>query len=457
MNKHNYYEPNGLGKFLHKRVIIFSSTLCYFLSLVYCFINYASVNWQEYGYYFKDITIFEWIFCFILLIYYSFIVPKFIDRPSSLFLIISYIFIIIPSLVACVSLPDTSDYYVMQLIIFLGYTFASIMSRTYAWLPNNSLGYERKLSNFFLNILVLFWSLLLIVLIAKYKSIMQFSSLDTIYLQRAEGAADSFLWGYAQIYFGYVFSPMLLTIGLNRRNFLFMIMGFFGAIVLYMITAEKAVFTMPLFVMLIYITIKYGKIKFYTSTSFFSIFFALLLCFSTFFSLSSRLAEFIAWYLGVRTFLTPGAFIVFYKNYFEENGYTYFSHIRGINLFVEAPMKYTAGKDWPAIGKLVGENYLKMESLNANANFIASDAIASYGNIGIILIFILYTAFIITLDRITKGISLKWVIPILLPLALGLVNGSLFTMMTSFGGFLYLIIFYYFFNSPNIQNVIKKR
>ncbi len=273
---------------------------------------------------------------------------------------------------------------------------------------------------------------------------MNFAGLDSIYEQREIGAAKNLFEGYIQTYYGYVISPALVVIGLHKKNYLYMALGFLGGLVLYLITAEKAVITYPIFVVAFFYILNI-KNNSYNTAVFIMLLFSVFLFYAVNFYESSDAAAFVAWYLGIRTLLIPGAFIVHYADYFSQTGYTYMTHISGVSNFIDIPAQYLTATRWPSIGHLVGEDFLNIPTLNANANFMASDGIASAGVIGLLVALILLAVFLTALDKATQGIKNSISLPILLPIALTLTNGSLFTVLVSFGGLFWIIAFKLFF------------
>jgi hypothetical protein len=207
-----------------------------------------------------------------------------------------------------------------------------------------------------------------------------------------------------------------------------------------MITAEKAAFVYPFVISLFYLAMA-NRFRWMLSTATISFAFTALIIFAGSFYQKLQVAEFVGWYLGVRTLLTPGALVVHYSDYFREHGFTFGTHITGVGYLVPTPQHYLADKRWPSIGHFVGEDFLGIEKLNANANFIAWDGIASLGLVGIAIAFIALLAFLFLLDRSTSGIRSSISVPLLVPLSLTLTNGSLFTSLTSFGGIALLVVF----------------
>lgn len=431
------------------RVALFISSIIYAAVLTYCLSTNAAVEWPEYGFSYGGVSPFEAFFIFSAILIWSVVLPKRIDRPSSLFLIIIYFFVCVPGVVAMVGLDMPSgrfDYLLLSLMI--GFAFACIVVRVFSWR-----GSAREVPRHFLLFLAISWSICLAFLLFSFSSIMSFSALDAIYSQRERGAAVNLFQGYAQTYFGYVFSPALLAFGLFEKRYLLIIAGFFGSIILYMITAEKAVFLYPFFVVVLFAILK-KQIKIMTYAIFIASVFSVTLFFSVFFYSDSSIARFVSWYLGVRSLLVPGVFITLYSEYFGEHGHTLWGHIRGISLLSDTPSVYLSDPRWPSIGLLVGEDYLGFPLLNANANFIASDGVASFGLTGVFVVLLLFSLFLILLDRSSRGIQPSLIIPLLVPLSLTLTNGSLFTALTSFGGVFWILCLILVFRKKSGELVI---
>lgn len=424
-----------LRLFAESRVQLFVSSMIYAVALTYCLVAYAAIEWPQYGFSFGGVNSLDATMLSAAVLIWSAVLPKRIDRPSSLFLIVIYLFVCVPGAVAMVGLdrPSEGYYHMLLLSLTIGFALACTVVRSFSWR-----GPARESSDYFLMFLILAWTMCLVVLLFSFGSIMSFSELDDIYLQRERGAAGNLFEGYAQTYFGYVFSPALLAFGLVKRHYLLVLAGFCGALVLYMITAEKAVFMYPLFVVALFAILR-SKLKVMTSVSFIAIVFSAALFLSVFFYADSGIAGFVSWYLGIRSLLIPGAFVTYYSDFFSEHGYTLFSHISGIGLIVDTPASYLSHPRWPSIGHLVGEDYLGVPTLNANASFIASDGVASLGAAGVFVALMLFASFLIVLDRCARGVQPALVLPLVLPLALTLTNGSLFTALTSFGGAFWIL------------------
>lgn len=426
-----------LARILFARVLLLLATAAYALSLIYCLDMYAGVKWPQYGFSFRPMSASDAILLGFSIFIWCLVLPLKIDRPSSLFLIVIFTFVCVPAAVSMVSIKDAKDGYFYPLLISLGIGFfvACIMVRCFSWSS-----VSREVSNGLVYMLALMWLFAIAFLIYSFGEVIRFSGLHEIYVQRVRGAAGSLFEGYVQTYFGYFLSPALLVFGMARRSLLLKMMGGGGAVVLYMITAEKAALMYPVFIIVFYFV--FSRMSLFLYSAAIAFFFSFILFFSVLFCDDLSLAEFVSWYLGVRSLLIPGTFVAHYFSYFSDQGFTALSHITGMSVFVSPPDQLATHPRWPSIGYLVGEDYFGIPTLNANANFIAWDGVASFGELGVLLSLLFFALFLIVLDWSARGISSLVSVVMLVPLALTLTNGSLFTAMVSFGGAAFLMIFF---------------
>jgi hypothetical protein len=135
----------------------------------------------------------------------------------------------------------------------------------------------------------------------------------------------------------------------------------------------------------------------------------------------------------MRSFAIQGAMTGVYLDFFTNSPYTYYSHLSVINNLIEYP--YHA-----PLGIVVGEFLIGTTSMNANANFWATDGIGGAGLLGLFIIAAIVGIFLA---------SIKWFIPAdLTPLAatasipfiMALGNASFFTNLITGGGILLFVV-----------------
>ena len=158
------------------------------------------------------------------------------------------------------------------------------------------------------------------------------------------------------------------------------------------------------------------------------------------FGISSLLSSLLVF----RTLATPGIFFTQYYDTFSTYGFTYGSHIKGLNLIIPVPSAYISDPYWPQLGYIVGERIQGFPGNNANANLFAGDGIATAGFVGVLIISVILAIWLVLLDRASKGWSKNFAILVLFPIGIALTNGPLFTILLSFGGLFWVFIFYFY-------------
>jgi hypothetical protein len=161
----------------------------------------------------------------------------------------------------------------------------------------------------------------------------------------------------------------------------------------------------------------------------------------------SAVGEFLAAAIVFRTLTLPGVLLTQYYDYFTAEGYTYWSHVRLLNVLVPTPSAYVGDPNWPKLGYIIGENVQRLAGNNANAHLFADTGAAAAGSVGVLIISIVLAIWLICIDKASRGWDKRYVILVLFPPSLFLTNGPLFTILAGYGGLFWLLAFY--LHKPN--------
>lgn len=366
--------------------------------------------------------------------------PVRFDRASSVILLLLFLLVFVPAVVINLENYDDSIERYGFLMGSLAFGMALLFStvRVFGAEPADTPVYSpsKRIAKLFF----LAWLICCLLLLAIYRDSMSLQSLSDVYGQREKGAATSLAVGYAQVYFAYIFSPFLFAYGLANRHRLALVAALCGFLITYMITAERTVFLLPVAMFLLY---EIARFRFMTARHVTALIagFSVLTLLIAFFWRSVGALEKLGFYFLTRLLAYPGVFVAQYYDLFSRLGYTYWSHVSGVNRFVTTPNLLDYDKKWPMLGRILAERSFNVES-NSNASLFATDGAAALGSVGIVVISILLACWLILLDRATRDWNRRFVLPLLLPIGLALVNVSFFTMLTSFGGIIWLLFFY---------------
>ena len=209
---------------------------------------------------------------------------------------------------------------------------------------------------------------------------------------------------------------------------------------MYAITAERTTVVAPVVIKLIHNN-RYRLRCGLNLVTLFLVFLSIVIVAVSLFYDRYPLINEIGFYFFTRPIATPGKFVLDYHDFFAANGLTYFSHVKGFNLIVPTPDVYKWNPHWPSLGWIVGNDFHQIDS-NSNASFVSTDGLASIGVGGVFLMCLVFSIFLLYLDKFSKRIPSELVITSTFPIAFALTNGSLFTTLLSYGGFAVLILFY---------------
>jgi hypothetical protein len=158
------------------------------------------------------------------------------------------------------------------------------------------------------------------------------------------------------------------------------------------------------------------------------------------FAADNAVAGLVSLYIVFRTVAVPGAMFWQYHDVFAASGHTWWSNVKGVSSFVEAPRAFLGDPNWPQLGYIVAAEVLGMDS-NSNANLFAYDGLAAAGAPGVLVVCLVFGAWLLLLDRLARRFDPRFTVLVSTPIAFALTNGSLPTILLSFGGLFWLVVF----------------
>ena len=287
---------------------------------------------------------------------------------------------------------------------------------------------------------IFLWSsaFIVLLLVFRFRSILSFAGVEDVYEQRA--AASEFgigaFFGYLILWTTYLLSPLIIAMGLVERKKRLVIMAVGMLIAIYMITASKIIFIIIAFSFSIHV---FNRINLqrhmYLLFAVPIVPMVIALFFFNFLGGSevSDLATFVIDQIVIRGIAIQGMIFNLYVEFFSVNQLTYYSHVTGVSLFVDYPY------DLP-IGRIISIYAYGHPNSNANSGIWATDGVAAGGPLGVIFIGVLLGAFLGFVNRITKNVGHEFLSIAMVPLAMLMVNVSMFTTLSSGGGFLLVLL-----------------
>ncbi|MCD9616540.1 hypothetical protein [Chryseobacterium gleum] len=268
-----------------------------------------------------------------------------------------------------------------------------------------------------------------IYMIIKYGGNLKLVSFEDVYEQRfatSQLGSDVFT-AYISSWLAYMMVPMCLTYGLFAKKKIYFLVGIIASIVIYMAVASKTALVFPGVIYFLYKILKNKDLK--SSFSYVGIVLIVLMFVSLLFDFNIYTS--ILW---MRTLGNSGSLTMHYHYFFENHPYTYYTHINFVNSLFQS---YPYGNK--SLGVAVGSEYWG-EDMNANANFWATDGLAAIGDLGILLSsFLLFIVFVF-FNRIGKGYNLFFLVLMLIPYIMFILNTSLFSALLTGGSFFIFLI-----------------
>lgn len=423
----------------HGRSALLIASWLYACAFHFAYVKYVIVDWGYWGFTYRPLEPLEYLLVAFLVTLGAAIMPTMLTRASSIVLLLIYQMVYIPTVMVTLSLDtDRIEHYGLAIAsLAIAFAMACFAARRKLKVDATP---TRIGGSAVLGLSVFFWLICSITLTISYWSIIRFANLDETYLQRVLGASTGPLIGYMQTYLQNVFSPALFAIGLVRRRFWAVMLGVIGSLLVYTITAQRTAFLLPVAILGMYWLLR-RKNPLFHSTAVPMVIVAGMMFLSAGFYEQSSIAEMICLYLTGRTIAVPGLTFSQYYDIFSPNNFTWWSHIKGFGSLIAAPPSFSGDPLWPQLGLLIGEHIYKNPEVNVNANLYSSDGLAAAGIFGVIVIGFVTAIWLRLLDRASVGWDRTFVVLVVLPVGLALTNAPFATVMLSFGGMFWLILF----------------
>ncbi|MCX2816091.1 MULTISPECIES: hypothetical protein [Pseudomonas] len=426
--------PGSLVLVRLARIKLLVAVVFYVCALIYGHDRYLSLVQGFWGFNSPSFNLGSMLLIIVLAVVPVFVMPLYLTRPSTLFIYALVFCVYLPAIViGMLNHEDSLDRYFWLFFCFcIGLVGCCLAVRCVPLRSNAS----RSLSRPLVLACVLGSLTSFLVLFLTYRDILSFSGADDIYAQREKGAATSLFIGYCQVYLAYFLSPVLFATGLVSRRVLIALLGFAGFIFVFMITAERTVFLMPFAMFLLAFIFKRRGGNPNNPAYLFAGGGMMIFLIAALYDQVGIFRE-LGFYFYTRLIAYPGLFVTQYYDLFAAQGFTYWAHVSGIGRLVDVPAAFATDEKWPLLGKILAERVLGVQS-QSNASFVATDGVAAAGAPGILVIFVLYTAWLIALDWVSQGWNKVLLLTALFPLAFVTTNGPFFTMLASFGGGLWI-------------------
>lgn len=359
-----------------------------------------------------------------------------VNKLSSYLSIVLYILAYVPIIIALrisVDIPENIKLqYEIILFISMSLFFLADRVKVREWIPS-----KLKISP---KAVLVLTAILVLYLLVVFRNNLSFSGFGAeLYELRSENdkVIHAGYNGYILLWVQKAFLPFLFVIYFKRKDMFsrwITISLLLVYVLLYMMSAQKITILTPFLIIGMSYLLKNKDSLLYSLSIGLSILSLLVLI-----SVDTPFGFSIGAILFVRTICICPLLFVMYTKFFLTNPYTYYSHINIVNAITNMyPYDDVLGK---AVGG--GDN-------NANAFFWTTDGIAACGSLGLVIISVVFIAFLIFMNKMpTRSISREYIMLMFVPSLTSLLNCSLFTYFISHGVFI-LILLILFVRIPEV-------
>ena len=367
----------------------------------------------------------------ILLSVLPFAAYKGLTKLSSFFSLFLYLFVYLPFIHAIFVAYNISQLQIYSYSLAMMVIMISLFKLGGEWTLLCDIVVKPQISLRTIEIITLVLTLLYV---AIAHSSMHFVNIFTqsgdMYAYREQNSEVESLGGVAYVQgwlFG-AFYPFLLVCYLRMKRRKMALLPLIGYFLLFAVDMQKMTFLMPFALIFMYYVISLNEDKICNYLHSFMMVCILLLSLVLYIFQDDEIVFAIAAIVLLRTVCVAGWLTQFYIHFFNENPYTYYSHINIVNYITES-YPYTE-----PLGKVVAYG-----SQNANANFFLTDGVAACGLAGIVIIGLVFAVILMFINSISARYKKSDMFIMFMPTIAYFLNVSLFTTMLS-NGLLILII-----------------
>lgn len=258
-----------------------------------------------------------------------------------------------------------------------------------------------------------------------------FTQSGDMYAYREQNSEVESLGGIAYVQgwlFG-AFYPFLLVRYLKMKRRKMAVLPLIGYFLLFAVDMQKMTFLMPFALIFMYYVISLNEDKICNYLHSFMMVCILIISLVLYIFQDDKIVFTLAAIVLLRTVCVAGWLTQFYIHFFNENPYTYYSHINIVNYITES-YPYTE-----PLGKVVAYG-----SQNANANFFLTDGVAACGLVGIVIVGLLFAVILMFINSISARYKKTDMFIMFMPTIAYFLNASIFTTLLSSGLFILIIL-----------------
>lgn len=406
-----------------KNLIFF---IIYKLSLDLSYIIFVS-KFYEYAGFYLDFNKIKYLFSLLVLIVIFMIIPKAKEKPSSIFINVHFIVMIIPILTIYAFMDLSTTFFTMIIISFI---FQIILLKVLSNFRVIKIKHSNKV---LYSVLFAMTSLVYIVMIA-YNGMPSINTLNILNVYEFRGNVSyPMFMGYLVPWQAKIINPFLIATSYYKKNRKILLIATVMQVLLYMLTGQRSFLFIIIAIFLIMKVVEKGKIL-SNSSKFASIG---IICSLAVFIISKSLL--IPSITIRRLLFVPAINKFYYFDFFSNNNLLFFSGNRIGDIL---GLKY----EYPlSVPNLIGQIYMGNPETNANTGYLA-DAYANLGFFGMIVFSLIFVVILKIIDSLSFKVGKEITIGLSIFSIMSLNDVALLTSILTGGLGLLIIVLYLYSN-----------
>lgn len=274
------------------------------------------------------------------------------------------------------------------------------------------------------------------LIVATNAGHMRLVSFEDVYDLRTEATSgpSNVVLDYLSSWLSYCFISYFFARGLVDKKWTYVALGIAGSLVLYMAAGAKA--SLLLLPMTVGVVALWKEGHGFLARTLLAL--IMLVLTVTVLLPDEGLGLWAKSILLVRVIGSSGWVASKYFEYFDVNGYTYYTHIGPVNAIFGG---YPYGEY--GLGQLIGIERAGSEAANFNASFWASDGMAALGTAGVVIVTAPVALLLYTINCLTAVFRSRLTVAWITGLVVAMLNVPLATAMLSGGGGITLLLAWY--------------
>jgi hypothetical protein len=444
VNRETQFSPELQNRRQRKLLII--GIILYVASFQWVYVHYLNPNWEYFGFVYVPPSSGYLVLAWILSVLPSLWMPVDVVRPSQLTYWVIYLIVFVPSMFVPLyaGLNSSGEVAVLMIAMFAGFVFVGSSYR----MPLARMRSPMLSTQTFWRVFACIAICLVLWMLFVFRHHLSIGSLEDIADVRAaqNELSEGKLVNYAFMLLTGAINPFLMGWGLyNKRGWLFMI-GALGQVLVYAVGATKGSLASIIFIPSFYFLLRKGRYPFGLKLTYGTLVLVAILCLSLIIvNYEPGPVHTVALFVVLmRTLSVDGLETAQYYDFFKHNPLTYYSHVKGINMFVHYPYSYPVGQE-------IGLAYAGTTELDQSAHFWATDGIGGLGLPGILIMGAFCALVFWVLDSASQRHDSRMAALVTTYAAYNIADISIFTSLLS-GGLIVLIVFLHLMPPAKIRN-----